>query len=259
VTAKPGDAALLCVDDVTVSYDGYKALDGLTLTVEPGAIHVLIGPNGAGKSTLLDTIIGRVRATSGRIVFKGEDVTQLPEHLIVRRGICRKFQTPGVLEALTVEENLIVAATRERGSWPVLTRSRSASERSRVEEVLTVTRLVAKRKMLAANLAHGEKQWLEIGMVVASDADLLLLDEPAAGMSHGEAQATAELIHSLSGRHAFIVIDHDMDFVERLASPVSVLHMGRLLAHGSVAEVRGDPSVEAVYLGRPVEAHASRA
>ena len=250
---------LLAVDDVTVSYDGYKALDCLSLTVEAGKIHVLVGPNGAGKSTLLDTIIGRVRATSGRIIFKGEDVTRMPEYQIVRRGICRKFQTPGVLEALSVEENLIVAATRDRGSWSVLTRGRSAAERARVEEVLGIIRLGAKRTMLAANLAHGEKQWLEIGMVVASDADLLLLDEPAAGMSHGEAQATAELIHSLSGRHAFIVIDHDMDFVERLASPVSVLHMGRMLAHGSIAEIRQDPNVEAVYLGRPVEAHASHA
>jgi urea transport system ATP-binding protein len=250
---------LLAVDNVTVSYDGFKALDGLTLGVEAGAIHVLIGPNGAGKSTLLDTIIGRVRATSGRIMFKGEDVTRLPEQLIVRRGICRKFQTPGVLEALSVEDNLIVAATRERGSWQVLTRGRSAAERARVEEVLSVIRLGAKRSMLAANLAHGEKQWLEIGMVVASDADLLLLDEPAAGMTHSEAQATAELIHSLSGRHAFIVIDHDMDFVERLASPVSVLHMGRLLAHGTVAEIRSDPTVEAVYLGRSVDADAAHA
>jgi urea transport system ATP-binding protein len=240
MNAEPA-ATLLAVDDVTVSYDGYKALSGLSLTVETGKIHVLVGPNGAGKSTLLDTIIGRVRATSGRIVFKGEDITRLPEHLIVRRGICRKFQTPGVLEALTVEENLVVAATHERGSWSVLTRGRSAAERERVEE------------------AHGEKQWLEIGMVVASDAALLLLDEPAAGMSHGEAQATAELIHSLSGRHAFIVIDHDMDFVERLASPVSVLHMGQLLAQGSVAQIRSDPRVEAVYLGRPVEANAARA
>jgi urea transport system ATP-binding protein len=234
--------ALLAVEDVTVSYDGFKALDGLSLAVQAGKIQVLIGSNGAGKSTLLDTIIGRVRATSGRIIFKGEDITRLPEHLIVRRGICRKFQTPGVLEALTVEENLLVAATRNRSSWHVLTRGRSLAERTRVEEILGLIRLASKRTMLAANLAHGEKQWLEIGMVVASDADLLLLDEPAAGMSHGEAQATAELIHSLSGRHAFIVIDHDMDFVERLASPVTVLHMGRFLAKGSVAEIRSDPT-----------------
>ncbi len=252
-------APLLSVEHVTVSYDGFKALDDLSLTVAGGAVSVLVGPNGAGKSTLLDTVIGRVRATSGRIVFKGEDVGRLPEYQIVRRGICRKFQTPGVLEALTVEENLVVAATRQRSSWHVLTTARPAAERARVAEVLDITRLGAKRAMLAANLAHGEKQWLEIGMVVASDAELLLLDEPAAGMTHGEAQATAELIRSLCGRHAFIVIDHDMDFVERLASPVSVLHQGRLLAQGSVAEIRRDPKVEAVYLGRSVEAHAARA
>ncbi|HTX03171.1 MAG TPA: urea ABC transporter ATP-binding protein UrtD [Candidatus Acidoferrales bacterium] len=242
--------ALLLVDCVTVSYDGYKALTDVTFTVEPGAVHVLIGPNGAGKSTLLDAIIGRVRPTSGRIMFKGEEINVLPEYEIVRRGICRKFQTPGVLEALTVRENLAVAATHNRSALRALGTFALNGSRARVDEVLETIGLGSKGDFLAAHLSHGEKQWLEIGMVVASDADLLLLDEPAAGMTHREAELTAQLIRSLVGRHAFVVIDHDMDFVGYLAAPVSVLHMGRFIAHGSIDEVRRDPQVAAVYLGR---------
>jgi urea transport system ATP-binding protein len=241
---------LLTVDSVTVSYDGYKALNDLSLSVDAGAIRVLIGPNGAGKSTLLDAIIGRVRPTSGRITFKGQDLGALPEYEIVRRGICRKFQTPGVLEALTIQENLAVAAARNRSAWRALGTGSANGERDRVDEVLDTIGLEAKRGMPAAQLAHGEKQWLELGMVMASNAELLLLDEPAAGMTHREAELTAALIRSLAGRHAFIVIDHDMDFVEQLAARVSVLHMGRLIANGTVDEVRRDPHVAAVYLGR---------
>jgi urea transport system ATP-binding protein len=242
---------LLSVEDVTVSYDGFKALDGVSLTVEPGSIEVLVGPNGAGKSTLLDTIIGRVRPTGGRVCFKDADLRALAEHEIVRRGICRKFQAPGVLEALTIEDNLAVAAKRDRRSWRAFASKPAPAERARVDEVLAIIGLEAKRHESAGSLAHGEKQWLEIGIVVASDAELLLLDEPAAGMTHAEAEATAALIRRLSGQHAFIVIDHDMDFVEQLAAPVSVLHMGRMLMRGSVDEVRRDPQVAAVYLGRP--------
>jgi len=244
------EQSLLLVDGVTVSYDGYKALTDVTFTVERGAVHVLIGPNGAGKSTLLDTIIGRVRPTSGRIVFKGEDISELPEHQIVRRGICRKFQTPGVLDALTVGENLAVAATHNRSALRALGTFTLNGSRARVDEVLETVGLAPKRNFLAAHLSHGEKQWLEIGMVVASDSDLLLLDEPAAGMTHREAELTAKLVRSLAGRHAFVVIDHDMDFVGFLAAPVSVLHMGKFIAHGSIEEVRRDPQVMAVYLGR---------
>jgi urea transport system ATP-binding protein len=254
------EAALLSVEHVTVSFDGFKALNDLSFSLAAGACHVLVGPNGAGKSTLLDAIIGRVRPTSGRVLFKNEDLAKIPEYAIVRRGICRKFQTPGVLDALTIEENLRVAVKRNRGAWHALTSSITPAERERVDEVLTIIGLADRRRDLAAELAHGNKQWLEIGMVVASNADLLLLDEPAAGMTHQEAEATATLIRSLTGRHAFIVIDHDMDFVEQLASPVSVLNMGSMLAHGaSVAEIRKNPEVEAVYLGRAHEAGVARA
>jgi urea transport system ATP-binding protein len=248
-------AALLAVENVTVSFDGFKALNDLSFRLAAGACHVLVGPNGAGKSTLLDTIIGRVRPTSGRVMFKGEDLAHVPEYGIVRRGICRKFQTPGVLDYLTIEDNLRVAVTRNRGAWHALTAKTTPAERERIHEVLGIIGLADRRDDLAAELAHGNKQWLEIGMVVASDADLLLLDEPAAGMTHQEAEATATLIRSLVGRHAFIVIDHDMDFVEQLSAPVSVLNQGSMLAHGaSVAEIRQNPEVEAVYLGRAHEA-----
>ena len=250
--------ALLAVDHVTVSFDGFKALDDFSFSLAAGACHVLIGPNGAGKSTLLDAIIGRVRPASGRILFKDADLAKVPEYEIVRRGICRKFQTPGVLDALTIEDNLRVAAARNRGAWHALSSTTSAQERARVDEVLGITGLTERRHDLAAELAHGMKQWLEIGMVVASGADLLLLDEPAAGMTHQEAQATARLIRSLTGPHAFIVIDHDMDFVEQLSAPVSVLNMGRMLAHGTVDEIRRNADVEAVYLGRAREAGVAR-
>jgi urea transport system ATP-binding protein len=244
---------LLQVENITVSFEGFKALDGVSLTVFPTTVAVVIGSNGAGKSTLMDAVIGRVHPASGRVRFKGEDITNLPEYEIVRRGICRKFQTPGILSTLTVEENVMVAAKRSRGWMSTLRTSIAPSERARVSEILELIALSEKRKMLAAHLAHGAKQWLEIGMVVASNGDLLLLDEPAAGMTHQERAKTADLIKSLAQRHAFVVIDHDMDFVEALNAPVTVLHQGRLLRQGTIDEVRNDPQVQAVYLGRAEE------
>jgi len=241
---------LLAVDGVTVDFDGFKALNGFSLTLDRGTLRILIGPNGAGKSTLCDTIIGRVRATSGHIVFKGEEITQLPEHEIVGRGICRKFQTPGVLPNLTVLDNLLIAARRDRKWWRSLGRGDPDAERARVDEVLETIGLADRRFHLAGELAHGEKQWLEIGMVVATDADLLLLDEPTAGMGPHETSHTAQLIRGLLGRHTVLVIDHDMSFVEQLDGRVTVMHMGQFLKEGSVAEIRNDPDVAAVYLGR---------
>lgn len=244
---------LLQVENLTVSFDGFKALDGMNLRLEPTSVRVLIGPNGAGKSTLCDAVIGRVRATSGNVIFKGKNITALPEYQIVRNGICRKFQAPGVLENLTVEENLALSARSRRECWRSFGWTIGGTARARAEETLELIGLAEKRKQLAGELSHGQKQWLEIGMVVASDADLLLLDEPAAGMSHGEASQTAELIRRLSLRHSFLVIDHDMTFVAQLEAPVSVMHMGRLLKEGTLEEVRNDPQVAAVYLGRVKE------
>jgi urea transport system ATP-binding protein len=250
---------LLEVENVTVSFDGFKALDNVSLTAAATSVQVVIGPNGAGKSTLMDTIIGRVRPVSGRVMFKGANVTRLPEYEIVRRGICRKFQTPGILPTLTVEENIILAARRSRGWLNSFRKSVTAAERNNVDRILDIIGLDSKKRMLAAYLAHGAKQWLEIGMVVSSNADLLLLDEPAAGMTHQERAKTAGLIRNLARNHSFIVIDHDMDFVEQLEAPVSVLHLGRVLTQGSIAEVRQNPQVQSVYLGRVEEAEVAQA
>ncbi len=246
-------STLLSVENVTVSFDGFNALDGISLQLKPKSIRVLIGPNGAGKSTLLDAVIGHVRPTAGKVLFKGQDITHLDEYKIVRKGICRKFQTPGVLENLTVIENLNLAARRHRECWRSFASGITSEVRARVETVLERIGLQDKRKALAGQLAHGQKQWLEIGMVVASDADLLLLDEPAAGMSQDESAQTAELIRELSRQHSFLVIDHDMTFVAQLEAPVSVMHMGRMLKEGSLDEIRNDPQIAAVYLGRVKE------
>ena len=246
-------APLLMIENVTVDFDGFKALTDVSLTLTPGTLRILIGPNGAGKSTLCDTIIGRVRPTSGRIVFKDENITSLAEQDIVRRGICRKFQTPGVLPTLTVMQNLLVAARKNRAWWRAITRRVPAEETASAEEILEKIGLAERADIIAADLAHGEKQWLEIGMVVATDADLLLLDEPTAGMGPQDTQRTADLILSLLGRHAVLVIDHDMSFVEALNGYTTVLHQGLVLKEGAVAEVRADETVAAVYLGRAKE------
>jgi urea transport system ATP-binding protein len=246
-------AALLSVEDVTVSFDGFNALNGMSLQLLPKSIRVLIGPNGAGKSTLLDAIIGHVKPTKGRVVFKGEDITRLDEYKIVRKGICRKFQAPGILESLTVADNLALAARRHRECWRSFGTRVNPQVRNQVERVIALVGLADKRNALAAQLSHGQKQWLEIGMVVASDAELLLLDEPAAGMSQDETSQTAELIRSLSSQHSILVIDHDMTFVAQLDAPVSVMHMGRMLKQGTLDEIRNDPEIAAVYLGRAKE------
>jgi urea transport system ATP-binding protein len=252
-------APILMMENVTVDFDGFKALTNVSLSLTPGDLRILIGPNGAGKSTLCDTIIGRVRPTSGKITFKDQVITDLPEQEIVRRGICRKFQTPGVLPTLTVIENLLVAGRRDRSWWKSFTRRAPPEEIGSAETILGQIGLTDRRDVMAADLAHGEKQWLEIGMVVATNADLLLLDEPTAGMGPQDTQRTAQLILSLLGRHAVLVIDHDMSFVEALNGYVTVLHQGQILKEGTVAEIRADPEVTAVYLGRSDDDDTSEA
>ncbi len=252
-------APILMMEHVTVDFDGFKALTDVSLSLSPCALRVLIGPNGAGKSTLCDTIIGRVRPSSGKITFKDQVITDLAEQEIVRRGICRKFQTPGVLPTLSVMENLLVSARKNRSFFRTFTTKVPAEERESAESILEKIGLTDRRDVIAADLAHGEKQWLEIGMVVATDADLLLLDEPTAGMGPQDTQRTAELILSLLGRHAVLVIDHDMSFVEALNGYVTVLHQGQILKEGSVAEIRADPEVTAVYLGRSDDDDAAAA
>lgn len=244
---------LLKMENVTVDFDGFKALTNVSIDIAPCALRILIGPNGAGKSTLCDTIIGRVRPTSGKIWFKEDQITSLSEQEIVRRGICRKFQTPGILPSLSVMDNLLVSVRKNRAWWHAMTTRIPASEKDRAEEILETIGLISRRDTQAASLAHGEKQWLEIGMVVGTDSDLLLLDEPTAGMGPQETQRTAELVLALIDRHAVLVIDHDMSFVEALNGYTTVLHQGRILKEGSIAEIRADAEVEAVYLGRAKE------
>ena len=241
---------LLQLEDVVVDFDGFKALDHLTFSIVPQSVRVLIGPNGAGKSTLLDTVIGKVRPTSGRVVYRGNDITAVSEHKIAQLGIRRKFQAPGVLEGLSVVDNLAIAVRRDRDLFGNFRSGLLPQEEERVGEVLDLIGLRAQRESMASDLAHGEKQWLEIGMVVVADPDLLLLDEPTAGMTSDETAQTAELVTRLSYDHTILVIEHDMAFVEQLAAPVSVLHMGRLLKEGDMQTVREDPEVIEVYLGR---------
>ncbi|HEY3697199.1 urea ABC transporter ATP-binding protein UrtD [Phenylobacterium sp.] len=247
----PTDHPLLRIENVTVDFDGFKALNDLDLTLEAGSLTVVIGPNGAGKSTMCDTVIGRVRASEGRILFRGEDISKLSEHRIVERGICRKFQTPGVLIGLSVIDNLLIAAAKDRRWWASFMLRASGENRRKAEEVLELVGLQSRRDALAGELSHGEKQWLEIGMVVATEAELLLLDEPTAGMGAAESTRTAEIVRGLIGRHAVLVIDHDIDFVEQLGGHVVVLHQGHLFKQGSMAQIRGDDEVAAIYLGRP--------
>jgi len=241
---------LLAVDGITVEFDGFKAINGFSLTLDRGELRVLIGPNGAGKSTLCDTIIGRVRATQGRVLFKGECITHLPEHAIVRRGICRKFQAPGLIPTLSVFENMAIAARKQRDWWRSFQLKVRPEEREQIEQALEAVGLLARRHETASALSHGEKQWLEIGMVIATGAELLLLDEPTAGMGPAETSRTAELIRGLVGERAVMVIDHDMSFVEQLGAKVTVMHQGQFLKQGSVEAIRADEQVAAVYLGR---------
>ena len=250
---------LLALEQVTVSFNGFRALNELTYHLMPGGLKVLIGPNGSGKSTLLDAVIGRVRPESGRVRYKGVDITAMAEHRIAQMGIRRKFQAPGVLGGLSVEENVAVAVRRAKGLWANLRPGLSAKEKTSMEEVLVMVGLADKRRLPASQLSHGEKQWLEMGMVVGCDPELLLLDEPTSGMTPAETTLTAGLVRRLAERHTVLVIDHDMSFVELLEAPVSVLHQGKLLREGDMQSIRNDPEVVSVYLGRAVtktNAHA---
>jgi urea transport system ATP-binding protein len=244
---------LLRLENIIVSFDGFKALNDLSFSVARGEVRVVIGPNGAGKSTMCDAIIGKVRPVSGRVWFDGREINRHSEHAIARSGICRKFQTPGVLDNLSVLDNLAVAVRRDKGWWGNLRPGLRAGEAERLMTLLELIGLGGKPMMLAGQLAHGEKQWLEIGMVVAADPQLLLLDEPTAGMTAQETAKTAQIIRQLAGKHTIIVIDHDMSFVEQVGASVSVLHQGRLFREGSVAEIRNDPGVVEIYLGRAKE------
>lgn len=240
---------LLEVEELSVSFDGFKAVDGLTLYVENKEIRAIIGPNGAGKTTLLDLISGRTQLSSGRVRFKQNDLTGLREYQIVRAGIGRKFQTPSVYEALTVFENLEMSYPDDRG-WRSAWRFRRTPEVvAKVEAVAATIYLEDRLHDRAEVLSHGEKQWLEIGALLIQDPELLLLDEPVAGMSVRDREKTAELIVKLAQERAVVVIEHDMDFVKQIAHRVTVLHQGKVLAEGRMDAISKDPRVIEVYLG----------
>jgi urea transport system ATP-binding protein len=234
--------------DVQVVFDGFRALDGVNLTVPEGELRFLIGPNGAGKTTLIDVITGLTKPAAGTVRFDGHDLVGKKEHQIVRMGVGRTFQTSVVFEALTVLENLDLAATFRKPLWSLARKRSGVSEA--VEEALARTGLEELAGRSAGVLSHGQRQWLEIGMLLAQRPRLLLLDEPVAGMSKDERERTGELLMQIADDHTVIVVEHDMEFLRRHASTVTVLHEGKVLVEGSVEQVSGDPRVQEVYLGR---------
>ena len=240
---------ILEVKEVSVSFDGFKVLDNLTFGINDGELRFLIGPNGAGKTTLLDIITGKTRPSKGQIIFDGTvDVSRWPEHKVVQHGIARKFQTPTVFSSLTVYENL-EAAVGFKTPYSQLLGRLSAAQHEEIEETLMTVGLQDHTTVRAGLLAHGQKQWLEIGMLLVQKPKLLLLDEPVAGMTRRERDHTGELLQAILGRCSILVVEHDMQFVRQFASTVTVLHQGQLLMEGPVEAVQSDPRVIEVYIG----------
>ena len=240
---------LLQVEGMTVSFDGFKAIDDLSMYVDRNELRAVIGPNGAGKTTLLDLISGKTAPTSGTVTFKDEPLTKVPEHKIVQRGIGRKFQTPSVYESLTVFENLEMSYPRGRNWFGAWTFRRSKEVVEKVERVAELIYLKERLHETAGLLSHGQKQWLEIGSLLIQDPELMMLDEPVAGMSPKDREQTAELLKTLCDGRSVIVVEHDMEFVKQIAHKVTVLHQGKLLAEGSMEAVQSDARVVEVYLG----------
>ena len=241
---------LLYLSGVTVSFDGYKALDSLNFLLERGELRTVIGPNGAGKTTMMDVITGKTRPDRGSAWFgQTTDLLTLREPQIAEAGIGRKFQKPTVFEQHTVLENLELAVAGNKSIWHTAFRPLTNAQRTRLDEVLATIQLQDRRHMRAGVLSHGQKQWLEIGMLLMQDPQLLLVDEPVAGMTPQEVERTAELLLSLAGKHSVVVVEHDMDFVRSIAKKVTVLHEGHVLAEGNIDEVQSDPKVVEVYLG----------
>lgn len=242
---------ILEIEDLTVSFDGFKALNGLNFSMDVGELRVVIGANGAGKTTFLDTITGKVKPTQGRVLFKGRNLRSLSEHQIARLGIGRKFQTPRVYLNLTPRENLELTSNRKKNIWATLFGHPPTTERKTVAGLLETIGLSASADIPAAKLSHGEKQRLEIGMLVAQSPDLLLVDEPVAGLTDEETENVGNLLLALAQSHSIVVIEHDMEFVRQIARKVTVLHQGSVLCEGSIEQVQNDPRVIEVYLGQP--------
>ena len=241
---------ILYIEEVTVSFDGFKALNDLNLFVDDGELLCIIGPNGAGKTTMMDVITGKTRPDKGTVFFgQNLDLTQMTEFEISHAGIGRKFQKPTVFLNHTVFENLELALHTNKGIWQSLTKPLNGEQRETIEEDLETIGLKDQKDLRAGLLSHGQKQWLEIGMLLAQDPRLLLIDEPVAGMTHQETEHTAELLKSLAGKHSVVVVEHEMDFIRSIANRVVVMHEGHVLAEGKMEEVQNNPKVIEVYLG----------
>ncbi|MXU64115.1 urea ABC transporter ATP-binding protein UrtD [Oceanomicrobium pacificus] len=241
----------LYLNGVSRSFDGFKAINNLSLIIERGEMRAVIGPNGAGKTTMMDIITGKTRPDTGEVIWgEDTDLTKVDEAGSARLGIGRKFQKPTVFETHTVEDNLHLSLKADRSVFGTLFHRTTDAERARVDELLDLVRLTAQRDDLAGDLSHGQKQWLEIGMLLAQDPELLLVDEPAAGMTDAETMRTAELLRDIAGKHSVVVVEHDMEFVRALGCKVTVLHQGAVLADGSLDHVSANPEVIETYLGR---------
>jgi len=249
--------SVIGVEQVVVAFDGFVVIDHLDFSLSEGELRFLIGPNGAGKTTLMDLVSGKVKPTEGRVTLRTRqgdrlrevDIARHQEHELVRLGLARKFQTPSVFRSLTCFENLEVALGF-RALLPSLLRRLGRDERERIHETLEVVGLSDRAHVLAGSLSHGQLQWLEIAMLLVQEPSVLLLDEPVAGMTRQERETTGELLHRLEGKHSILITEHDMDFVRQFSRTVTVLHQGRLLAEGEVADIQSNPEVVEVYLGR---------
>ncbi len=249
--------SILYMEDVFVIFDGFRALNALNFEMDRGELRCVIGPNGAGKTTLLDVVTGKVKPDAGRVVFKEKtNLARMRPEEISNAGIGRKFQTPTIYENLTVRENLELSVRQDKRVMPLLFTGPAPEAREKVEETLDVIGLASKGGWRAGLLAHGEKQWLEIGMVVAQDPDLLLVDEPVAGMTDRETEKTGALLRKIAARRSVLVIEHDMKFVREVAERVTVLHEGAVICEGSIDHVHRDPRVIELYLGRGSEERA---
>lgn len=248
---------VLQCQEVTVNFDGFLAVNNLDFHVEKNELHFLIGPNGAGKTTLLDVMCGKVKPASGRVLFKNSfDLTRLQEHQIASQGVGRKFQAPSIFHSLTVFENLEIAMKQSKSLWSMLRAKFTKVQLDEVKEIVQLIGLEDKLHEKAGSLSHGQKQWLEIGMVLIQNPELFLLDEPIAGMTEEEKDKTGELLHKISEQRSVIVVDHDMDFVRNFAKKVTVMHEGKILCAGTMQQVQRDDKVIKVYLGRSRDEHA---
>jgi len=245
--------ALLELKQITVSFEGFLALENLDLSLQPGELRAVIGPNGAGKTTFLDVITGKVKPIKGDVIFKGLSLLGQREHRIARLGIGRKFQSPRVFENLSVYDNLALAVANPKRPFPLLLGRTKGFQTDRIDQLMNLVNLQSRINTVAGSLSHGQKQWLEIAMLLGQDPDLLLVDEPVAGLTDEETELTADLLKSLSGQNTVLVIDHDMEFIRRLESPVTVLHQGKVLCEGEMKTIQNDPRVIEVYLGQSEE------